>query len=91
VTSLSGAVWYQALPRVLLAAVAFWRGMRLAHSSASATLPVVSAAILALIGLVGMTLWLFNAPLSGEQAISFAVDAIVVLACGLAGVRIARR
>ncbi len=62
VMSLSGAVWYQALPKILLAAVAFWRGMRLAHSSASATLPVVSAAILALIGLVGTGLALQRAP-----------------------------
>jgi hypothetical protein len=91
VMSLSGAVWYQALPKILLAAVAFWRGMRLAHSSASATLPVVSAAILALIGLIGTGLSLFNAPLSGEQIISFAVDGVIMLACGLAGVRIARR
>ena len=63
----------------------------LAHSSASATLPVVSAAILALIGLIGTALLLFNAPLSGEQTISFVVDGVIMLACGLAGIRIARR
>ena len=65
--------------------------VRLAHSSASATLPVVSAAILALIGLIGTALLLFNAPLSGEQTISFVVDGVIMLACGLAGIRIARR
>lgn len=91
VTALAGAAWYQALPKVLLAAVAFWRGARLARLVTPATLAVVSAVVLAFILLVVLAITLFNAPLSGEQMISFAVDAIVMLACSLVGARVAQR
>lgn len=91
IIALAGAAWYQALPKVLLAIVAFWRGMRLARRVTPAAPAVVSAAALALILLVVLAITLFKAPLSGEQAISFAVDVVVMLACGLAGARVAQR
>ncbi len=91
VTTLAGAAWYQALPKVLLAIVAFWRGARLARLVTPAMPAVVSAALLALVLLVVLAITLFNAPLSGAQAISFVVDAVVMLACGLLGARVAQR
>lgn len=91
VTALASAAWYQALPKVLLAIVAFWRGARLARLATPAMPAVVSAALLALVLLVVLAITLFNAPLNGAQALSFAVDAVVMLACGLAGARVAQR
>lgn len=91
VTTLASAAWYQALPKVLLAIVAFWRGTRLARLVTLAVPAVVSAAALAMILLVVLAITLFNAPLSSEQMISFAVDAVVMLACSLLGARLTRR
>ncbi|ABU57237.1 hypothetical protein [Roseiflexus castenholzii] len=91
VTALASAAWYRALPKVLLAIVAFWRGTRLARLAAPAAPSVVGAVLLALVLLVVLAVALFSAPLNGEQALSFAVDAVVMLACGLVGARAARR
>lgn len=91
VMALASAAWYQALPKVLLAIVAFWRGARLARLLTPAMPAVVSAAVLALILLVVQAITLFNVPLSGEQIMSFAVDAVVLLACSLVGARVAQR
>lgn len=91
VVALGSAAWYLALPRVLLAIVAFWRGLHLARFATPVVLPVISAALLGLILLVTLAITLFNAPLNGETAILFAVDAVILLACSLAGARVARR
>ncbi|MDW8144884.1 MAG: hypothetical protein RMJ48_01065 [Roseiflexaceae bacterium] len=91
IVALGSAAWYLALPRVLLAIVAFWRGMRLARLVTPFVLPVVSAALLALILLVVLAITVFNAPLNGETAIFIAVNAVILLACSLAGARVAQR
>ncbi|NWG20891.1 MAG: hypothetical protein HXY39_11275 [Chloroflexi bacterium] len=91
VVALASQSWYRALPKVIRALVALWRGARLARSGVPVMHLVGGVALLALALDLALGLTLFGAMLDVELAISVAVDAVVIVAFGFLGARLAER
>lgn len=91
VVALAGQSWYRALPKVIRALVALWRGARLARSGVPIMHLVGGVALLALALDLALGLMLFGAALDVGLAVSVAVDAVVIVAFGFLGARLAQR
>lgn len=86
VQGLVAAGWYRALPKVLLALVAFQRGVRLAQHPGEATRAVIGAALLTAALELLLALTLFGT--GADLAVSLLVDIGIISALGLLGARL---